>query len=153
MEPMLGDGHHGRMDPALLTLLANRRLGVLVTLKHDGRPQLSNVVYAWDEATHTIRVSVTGTRAKTANLRRDPRASFHVTTDDGWAYAVAEGQAQLGEETEDPGDPAADELVDLYRTLQGEHPDWDDYRAAMVAERRLVLRLPVERVYGMAPRG
>ncbi|CAN5878996.1 PPOX class F420-dependent oxidoreductase [soil metagenome] len=143
----------GGMDPALLGLLSARRLGVLVTLKRDGRPQLSNVIYAWDDSARTIRVSVTADRAKTANLRRDPRASFYVTTDDGWAYAVAEGEAELGAETTDPGDAAADDLVDLYRTLQGEHPDWDDYRAAMVAERRLVLRLPVERVYGMASRG
>lgn len=143
----------GGMDPALLSLLAAGRLGVLVTVKRDGRPQLSNVIYAWDDAARTILVSVTGNRAKTANLRRDPRASFYVTTDDGWAYAVAEGDAELGAETQAPDDAAADDLVDLYRRLQGEHPDWDDYRAAMVAERRLVLRLPVERVYGQAPRG
>ena len=146
-------GTMGGMDPALLSLLAARRLGVLVTLKRDGRPQLSNVIYAWDDGARTILVSVTGTRAKTANLRRDPRASFYVTTDDGWAYAVAEGDAELGAETQAPDDAAADHLVDLYRRLQGEHADWDDYRAAMVAERRLVLRLPVERVYGQAPRG
>jgi len=141
------------LDPGLLSLFDGRRLGVLATLKRDGRPQLSNVLFAWDAATRTIRVSVTGDRAKVANLRRDPRASFYVTTDDGWAYVVAEGEAQLGAEARDPDDQAADDLVDLFRTLQGEHPDWEDYRTAMVSERRLVLRIAVDRVYGMAPRG
>lgn len=141
------------LDPGLLDLFDGRRLGVLATLMRDGRPQLSNVLFGWDAATRTIRVSVTGDRAKVANLRRDPRASFYVTTTDGWAYVVAEGEAQLGPEARHPDDQAADDLVDLFRTLQGEHPDWEDYRAAMVAERRLVLRIAVDRVYGMAPRG
>ena len=141
------------LDPALLGLFAARQLGVLVTLKKDGRAQLSNVNFAWDDAARTILVSVTGDRAKTANLRRDPRASFHVTTDDGWAYAVAEGSAQLGPEAKDPRDEAVDDLIQLFRMVQGEHPDWDEYRAAMVADRRLVLRIPVVHVYGRAPRG
>lgn len=137
-------------DPALLDLIAGRRMGVLVTVKRDGRPQLSNVNYAWDAGRRTIRVSVTDGRAKVANLRRDPRASFHVTTDDGWSYAVAEATAVLGQVAGDPHDAAVDELVDLFRAVQGEHSDWDDYRRAMVADRRLVLTLPVERVYGLA---
>ncbi|MER5335979.1 pyridoxamine 5'-phosphate oxidase family protein [Micromonospora sp. NPDC002717] len=80
---------------ALTELIAGHRLGVLATLKRDGRPQLSTVIY----------------------------------------------------------DATVAELVDLYRTVQGEHPDWADYRRAMVAERRLVLRLHVERLYGAPPHG
>jgi len=53
----------------------------------------------------------------------------------------------------DPHDAAVEELVDLYRAVQGDHPDWDDYRAAMVRDRRLVLRLRAERAYGMVHRG
>ncbi|WP_233513824.1 PPOX class F420-dependent oxidoreductase [Micromonospora craterilacus] len=137
---------------ALGDLIASRSLGVLATIKRDGRPQLSNVVYAFDRERGLIRVSVTDTRAKTANLRRDPRASFHVSSDDGWAYAVAEARAELTPVAVEPGDPTVEELVGLYRSLRGEHPDWDDYRRAMVAEQRLVLRLHVERLYGAPPR-
>ncbi|MFE9954097.1 PPOX class F420-dependent oxidoreductase [Micromonospora sp. NPDC005299] len=138
---------------ALTDLVASRRLGVLATLKRDGRPQLSTVVYSVDRDAGLIRISVTDGRAKTANLRRDPRASFHVSSEDGWAYAVAEARAELTPVAERPDDPTVEELVGLYRAVQGEHPDWDDFRRAMVAERRLVLRLHVERLYGMPPRG
>lgn len=137
----------------LTELVASRRLGVLATLKRDGRPQLSNVVYSFDRGAGLIRVSVTDGRAKTANLRRDPRASFHVSSEDGWAYAVADARAELTPVAERPDDPTVEELVGLYRAVQGEHPDWGDFRRAMVAERRLVLRLHVERVYGIPPRG
>ncbi|GAA2072755.1 PPOX class F420-dependent oxidoreductase [Actinomadura alba] len=136
-------------DDALLSLLSSRHQGVLVTLKSDGRPQLSNVVYAFDEPARLIRVSVTDDRAKTRNLRRDPRASLHVTTEKFWPYAVAEGDAELSPVATHVDDATVDELVELYRAIQGEHPDWDEYRAAMTAERRLVLRLSVDRVYGI----
>ncbi|MFI7573744.1 PPOX class F420-dependent oxidoreductase [Micromonospora sp. NPDC049497] len=142
-----------KTQQALTDLIAGRWLGVLVTIKRDGRPQLSNVVYTFDREEGLIRVSVTDGRAKTANLRRDPRASFQVSSDDGWAYAVAEARAELTPVAERPDDPTVGELVGLYRAVQGEHPNWDEFRAAMVAERRLVLRLHVERIYGVAPRG
>jgi PPOX class probable F420-dependent enzyme len=125
---------------------------VLVTLKRDGRPQLSNVAHVYYPEERLIRVSLTDDRAKTRNLRRDPRASYHVTTADRWAYAVAEGTAELSPVAEDPYDGTVEELVRLYRDVRGEHPDWDDYRAAMVREKRLVLRVRVERVYGIPRR-
>ncbi|QIJ65725.1 PPOX class F420-dependent oxidoreductase [Streptomyces sp. JB150] len=139
-------------DDALLHLLSASHDGVLVTLKRDGRPQLSNVSHAYDPDERILRVSVTDDRAKTRNLRRDPRASYHVTTADRWAYAVAEGTADLSPVARDPHDETVEELIRLYRAVRGEHPDWDDYRAAMVRDRRLVLRLRVERVYGVPPR-
>ncbi|MFI9340832.1 PPOX class F420-dependent oxidoreductase [Streptomyces sp. NPDC052773] len=138
-------------DP-LLTLLSEGHDGVLVTLKRDGRPQLSNVNHAYDPDERILRVSLTDDRAKTRNLRRDPRASYHVTTTDRWAYAVAEGTADLTPVARDPHDETVEELIRLYRAVRGEHPDWDDYRAAMVRDRRLVLRLRVERVYGIPRR-
>ncbi|GAA1980054.1 PPOX class F420-dependent oxidoreductase [Amycolatopsis minnesotensis] len=137
-------------DEALSALLGSRNLGVLATLKRDGRPQLSNVTHFYDAENRRILVSLTDGRAKTKNLRRDPRASYHVTSEDGWSYVVAEGDAELSAVAADPHDAAVEELIDLYRKVQGEHPDWDDYRRAMVEDRRLVLRLPVTRVYGMA---
>ena len=82
-------------DDKLLALIAGNSLGVLATLKRDGRPQLSNVSYYFDARALTISVSITEPRAKTRNLRRDPRTALHVTSDDGWAYAVAEGDAVL----------------------------------------------------------
>ncbi|MFF4018949.1 TIGR03618 family F420-dependent PPOX class oxidoreductase [Streptomyces sp. NPDC001843] len=137
---------------ALLGLLSASHGGVLVTLKRDGRPQLSNVSHAYYPEERVIRVSLTDDRAKTRNLRRDPRASYHVTTADRWAYTVAEGAADLSPVAGDPDDETVEELIRLYRDVQGEHPDWDDYRAAMVRDRRLVLRLRVERVYGIPRR-
>ncbi|MFI8191454.1 PPOX class F420-dependent oxidoreductase [Streptomyces sp. NPDC085946] len=134
---------------ALLKLLSESHDGLLATLKRDGRPQLSNVKHAYDPDERVIRVSLTDDRAKTRNLRRDPRASYHVTTSDRWAYTVAEGTADLTPVARDPHDETVEELVRLYRDILGEHPDWDDYRAAMVRERRVVLRLRVDRVYGI----
>jgi PPOX class probable F420-dependent enzyme len=138
-------------DAGFETLLTTVGHGVLVTIKRDGRPQLSNVSHHYDPATRTIRVSITETRAKTRNLRRDPRASYHVTTPDFWQFAVAEGTATLSDVAARPDDAAVDELVELYRHIGGEHPDWDEYRQAMVADQRVVLRLHVERFYGQPP--
>src|SRR3954469_20623535 len=109
-------------------------LGVLVTLKRDGRPQLSNVTYLWDG--ETVRVSLTDGRAKTKNLRRDPRASLYVNGPGGRSYVVLEGKAELTPGAADPTDDTVEQLVSYYREASGEHPDWDDYRRAMVADQR-----------------
>jgi len=138
------------MNDGLLRLLREHNRGVLATIRRDGRPQLSNVNYAYDDAERLIRVSITDDRAKTRNLRRDPRSAFHVTTADGWEYVVADAIAELTPVAAETDDATVDELVELFRAVQGEHPDWDDYRTAMVRDRRLVLRLRVERVYGMS---
>ncbi|MEU3415836.1 MULTISPECIES: PPOX class F420-dependent oxidoreductase [unclassified Streptomyces] len=138
---------------ALLGLLSEGHGGVLVTLRRDGRPQLSNVSHAYYPEERIIRISVTDDRAKTRNLRRDPRASYHVTSGDRWAYTVAEGTAELTPVAADPADGTVAELERLYRDVLGEHPDWDDFRAAMVRDRRLVLRLHVERAYGIPRKG
>ena len=136
----------------LLELLSDERSGVLVTLKRDGRPQLSNVSHHYYPDEGVIRISVTDDRAKTRNLRRDARASYHVSTADRRAYTVVEGTAELTPVAKDPHDDTVEELIRLYRDVLGEHPDWDDYRAAMVRDRRLVVRLKVERAYGI-PKG
>ena len=132
----------------LLGMLGDHGRGLLATLKKDGRPQLSVVAYAYDPAEHVIRMSVTDGRAKTRNLRRDSRASFQVAPG-AYQYVVAEGTASLSEVATDPDDAACDELVAVYRQIAGEHPDWAEYRAAMVADRRLVVRIAVERAYGI----
>jgi PPOX class probable F420-dependent enzyme len=132
----------------MTSLLTETGSAALVTLKRDGRPQLSNIGYAYDKATGLIRISITETRAKTKNLRRDPRASLYLTTPNLRAYLVVEGTVELTPVTTAPDDATADALVDLYRTLAGEHPDWAEFRAAMVAEQRLVALFTVERTYG-----
>ncbi len=136
---------------ALLALLASRRRGVLATLKRDGRPQLSTVSFHADAGTGLVRISTRAPLAKTANLRRDPRVSLHAASDDHWAYVVAEGDAELGPVAEHPHDAVVDELVEHYRALNSEHPDWDEFRAAMVAEERLVVRFVARHCYGLPP--
>jgi PPOX class probable F420-dependent enzyme len=133
---------------AALSFIADRHQGVLVTQKRDGRPQLSNIAFALGED-GVIRVSVTEGRAKTANLRRDDRASLYVGRGDFGAYVVVEGRGELSDVSREPGDAAGQELALLYRAVQGEHPDWDDFYAAMVRDRRLVARLHPQHAYGM----
>lgn len=123
---------------------------VLVTLRRNGRPQLSNVMHAVD-GDGVIRVSITADRAKYHNLARTPWAAMHVTQDDFYAYAVLEGPVTLAPVAADPNDATVDELVELYRSMVGEHPDWDDYRRAMVTDRRTVVRLTPDHAYGMLP--
>ena len=127
-----------------------RRNGVLTTQKRDGRPQLSNISYHLD-TDDVFRISVTATRAKYRNMVRDSRISLYVARPDFWAYAVFEGDADLSPVASDPHDATVEELVALYRALAGEHPDWDEYRAAMVGDQRLVVRLRPTHVYGMLP--
>ncbi len=138
-------------DRQQVLVLAAHRKGVLVTLKRDGRPQLSNVIYGFDAAGDRVQVSVTADRAKTRNAARDPRVSLHVTTPDFWTWIVAEGRAELTPVATDPHDPTVEALVALYRRLSGEHPDWADYRAAMVREQRQVLSFTVTHTYGQIP--
>ncbi|MEU4562283.1 PPOX class F420-dependent oxidoreductase [Actinoplanes sp. NPDC023936] len=130
------------------TLLAESRLGVLATIKADGRPQLSPVTPHYDTEAGVIMVSMTEGRAKTINLRRDPRATLQVTSADGWSWATAEGIATLTGPGDDPAGPEVDALVDYYRRAAGEHPDWDEYRSVMVSDRRVLMTMTVDHVYG-----
>lgn len=138
-------------DDKLLAVIAGNKLGVLATIKRDGRPQLSNVTYHFDPRKLVVEVSITEPRAKTRNLRRDPRASILVSSDDGWSYAVAEGNSILTPPATSPHDDTVEALIGLYRNVAGEHPDWDDYRRAMVTDRRVLLTMPISHVYGMPP--
>lgn len=144
--------HEKVSQEALLSLLSDERRGVLATIKRDGRPQLSNVLHAYDPERRIVRISVTADRVKTRNLARDRRASYHVTTADGWSWTVAEGDAELSPVAAAPDDATVDELVGLYRSIAGEHPDWGEYRATMVEEQRLVVRLHVKHAYGQPRR-
>ena len=134
--------------PQHLAFLAEHHWGVLATLKRDGRPQLSNVGYAFDADAGLFRISVTDGRAKTRNLRDDPRVTLHVSSKDFWSWVAVEGTAELTPVAADPHDATVDELVTYYRGISGEHENWDEYRAAMIADRRLVVRFRPEHTYG-----
>ena len=138
------------LDPNLVALASARNIGAMATMKRDGRPQLSAVKFTLDRASAMARISMIDGRAKVHNLRRDPRASIFVMSPDGWTYAVLEGTVELSPVALAPDDDTVEELVDVFRAIRGEdHPDWDEYRATMVADRRLVARLHVERAYGL----
>lgn len=129
------------------TFLAEQRRGVLATIKSsDGRPQLSNIAYAMIDG--AVAISVTDGRAKVANVRRDPRVSLHVTSQDFWTYVVAEGQAELSPVSTEPGDAAGRTLLEVYEAAAGTaHPDPDEFFQAMVDDRRLALTFVPTRLY------
>ena len=131
-----------------LDFVRARKQGVLTTIRANGRPQLSNILFIpGDDG--ILRISITDTRAKTVNMRRDPRVSLYVPGDTFWQYVALEGTAELSPVAADPHDDTVEQLIAYYRAGNGEHPDWDDYRATMVADRRLILALHPERAYGV----
>lgn len=137
------------LENALAFARDNRR-SVLVTRRRDGRPQLSNVLHHV-YADGLIRVSITADRAKYKNLARDPWAALHVTREDFWAYAVIEGDVELSPVAAAEDDAVVEELVEYYRAASGEHDDWADYRASMVRDKRVMVRLRPTYAYGMLP--
>ncbi|NHC14452.1 PPOX class F420-dependent oxidoreductase [Motilibacter deserti] len=113
---------------------------VLTTFRADGRPQLSPVTVGVDDAGRVI-VSSRETAVKVRNLRRDPRVAACVFTERFFGdWVQVEGTAEIVALPE-----AMELLVDYYRRIAGEHPDWDDYRAAMERDRRVLLRFAIER--------
>lgn len=134
-----------------LDFVRERRRGVLATQRRDGRPQLSNVLFVVGDD-GVITVSITDTRAKTRNLRRTPLASVHVASEDFWSYCVLDCDAELTPVAADPHDDTVEALVEYYRSANGEHPNWDEYRQAMVADQRLILRLTPTHAYGLLQR-
>lgn len=132
-----------------VTFARTRRDGVLATHMRNGRAQLSNITYGVADD-GLIRISVTDGRAKTTNLRRDPHAELHITNTDFYPYCVLECDVEILPVCNDPHDAVADALVDYYRAVRGEHPDWDDYRRTMAADHRLLLVLTPTRAYGLS---
>lgn len=131
-------------EQALDFVRRNHR-GVLATLKRDGRPQLSNVAYLLDDD-GAIKISVTRDRAKTRNVRRDPRVSMTALGDDWYEYVVVEGTGRIVEDDPVPL------LRHVYRGVTGtEHPDWAEFDAAMVRDGRVVLVIAVDRLYPVDP--
>ncbi|BDU02854.1 PPOX class F420-dependent enzyme [Nocardia sputorum] len=143
-------GYTGMELAAAVDFARDHRRSVLTTIRRNGRPQLSNVLHVVGDDGR-IRISITADRAKYHNLVRDPWAALHVTREDFFAYAVLEGPVELTPVAAAPDDPTVDALVDYYRTANGEHPDWDEYRDAMVADRRALVLFTPTHAYGMLP--
>jgi PPOX class probable F420-dependent enzyme len=127
------------VDEARAFLREHRR-GVLSTFRGDGMPQLSPVLVGLD-ADGRATVSTREPAYKVRNLRRDPRATLCVFTDGFFGpWVQIEGTASIVSLPD-----AMELLVDYYRNVAGEHPDWDDYRAAMERERRCLIQIRIDR--------
>lgn len=129
------------MDPESASdFLRTHHRAVLATMRGDGRPQLSPVTAAVDDV-GLVLVSTRETAMKVRNLRRDPRISLCVLSDGFFGdWVQVEGMAEII-----PLPTAMELLVDYYRRVAGEHPDWTDYRAAMERDRRVIVRLTITR--------
>ena len=112
---------------------------VLVTYRRDGSLQTSPIAVGVDDDGRLI-ISSRETAYKVRNLRRDPRATLCVTKAGAWEWSQVDGTATVVALPE-----AMEPLVDYYRRTAGEHPDWDDYRLAMERERRVLVRIDIER--------
>ena len=132
----------------LWELVAGNQRGVLATVRADGSPQLTNVLYVAGPATRVVRVSTTADRAKGRNLARDPRAALHVSGEDFWHYAVAEGPVTLSQVAAIPGDDAIEELLEVHSCFYGEI-DRATFEEEMITNQRLMIRLQVTHLYGV----
>ena len=126
----------------LLDFVRTRHHLLLVTTRSDGRPQVSPVTGGVDSDGRIV-ISTYPDRAKVTNLRREPRASVLVLSDefDG-PWVQVDGTAEV---LDMPGQDAEDGLVEYFRCISGEHPDWDDYRAAMRRQGKSLVRITPER--------
>ncbi|MEA2413131.1 MAG: hypothetical protein QOC77_3692 [Thermoleophilaceae bacterium] len=141
-------GRYGvAMEPA--EIIAGTTKGVLATVKRDGHPHLSNIYYVWDAAARVARISTMAPRLKARVLARNPAAALYVAGPHFYAWAVGEGDAELSPVTTEPGDEVARELLPIYETFMGPQ-DEDELFKRLVEEQRLVIRLHVKRIYGMA---
>jgi PPOX class probable F420-dependent enzyme len=125
---------------ALLEFVRPRHKGTLVTRRRDGSPQMSPVTCGLD-AEGRVVVSTYPQRAKVVNLRRDPAVSMVIHSDD-WdgPYVQVDGMAEVLDAPD-----SVEPLVEYFRCISGEHPDWDDYRAAMRAQGKSLIRVTIDR--------
>lgn len=128
--------------------LVSRHQAALAVIDDDGTPHVTRIAYALGDD-DVVRVSITDGRVKTRHLRDRPRATLHVRGDDPWHWVSVVADAELGSVAETVDDEAVDELLRTYEAIAGPHDDPDEYRRAMVDDERLVLRLHVDRVYGI----
>ncbi|MGA5896655.1 TIGR03618 family F420-dependent PPOX class oxidoreductase [Streptomyces venetus] len=136
-------------DEALSQLLGAQRFGTLATVKRNGRPHLTTMLYSWDPEARVVRFSTTADRVKVRQLRHDPKAALHVQGGNVWSFAVAEGEAEVSDVTTVPGDEVGRELLGIVPE-EARPEDEDAFLEQLVAERRVVVRLKVDRLYGTA---
>ena len=132
-----------------LAFTAGRRNGLLTTLRADGRPQQSVIFFLARGDRFTI--SITDDRAKTRNLRRDPRAALFVPSEDVFTWVGLDGHVELSPVAKAPDDAVVDQLVEYYRSANGEHDGWASYRQAMVDDHRLVATFVATSATGILP--
>ncbi len=139
MAPKIASADHVDRE-TLLEFARSRHKGTLVTMRRDGRPQMSPVACGIDGQGRVV-VSTYPERAKARNARRDPRVSILIHSDD-WddPYVQIDGTAEVLDMPE-----AMEPLVEYFRCISGEHPDWDDYRAAMVRQDKSLIRITPDR--------
>lgn len=125
---------------AARAFIRDHHLSVMVTRRKDGEPQLSPVACTVDDSGAVV-VSSRETAFKVKNVRRDPRVSLCVVSDGFYGdWIQVDGRASVVSLPD-----AMEPLVAYYRSISGEHPDWDDYRAAMVRDQRVIVRIEIER--------
>lgn len=133
--------------PTALGWAGTRKHAALITLRKDGRAQSSDIVYVIENGKFVI--SLTESRAKTKNMRRDNRIVLHISAPDEWSYLSFDGTVELSAATTAVDDATNDALVKYYEDISGgPHPDWDEYRAAMVREQRLLATFTPTSVVG-----
>lgn len=147
--PGAGPAPRPLTDQEASELLSGQQFGVLAGLKRSGHPHLSTVLYRWDAQERTVRVSSTAERLKTRQLRTRPQAALHVTGPNVWSFAVAEGDAEVSEPTAVPGDAVGRELLSMTPGF-ADPADEAAFLAQLVADRRVVIRIQVSRLYGTA---
>ena len=136
------------LPDAIREFISKNDKAVLSTFRRNGAAQLSIVIvgnYGGGAAFTT-----TEDRAKLANLRRDPRCSLLVSQDSWWGFVVLEGTARIMSADNTDPDELRQAFREVYRSISGEHPDWDEYDRAMVEDRRAVVIVVSERIYGTA---
>ncbi|WBO61915.1 TIGR03618 family F420-dependent PPOX class oxidoreductase [Streptomyces camelliae] len=136
-------------DAALSDLLGKQQFGTLASIKRSGHPHLTTMLYHWDPDARIVRFSTTADRVKVKHLRHNPRAALHVQGGDVWSFAVAEGETEISGITTVPGDAVGRELLDMIPEA-AKPEDEDAFLEQLVAERRVVIRLKVDRLYGTA---
>ncbi|MEV4169195.1 TIGR03618 family F420-dependent PPOX class oxidoreductase [Nonomuraea sp. NPDC049709] len=147
--PGQGPGARPLTEDELLEILGKQPFGVLATLKRDGRPHLASMVVNWNAGERVIRISSAEGRVKVGHLRRDPRATVHLQGDSVLSYAVAEGEAEVSAVTTVPGDATGRELLEMSGGF-ADPADEAAFLEEMVRGRRLVIRVKVSRMYGVA---
>ncbi|MGW3658162.1 pyridoxamine 5'-phosphate oxidase family protein [Streptomyces sp. NPDC005151] len=148
-QPGTGPAPRTLTDDELSRLLSNQQFGVLSFVGRSGHPHLSTVLYRWNLDERVVRISATADRLKVRRLRNAPQAALHVQGPDIFSFAVAEGDAEISEVTAVPGDATGRELLSM--TPGFEDPAEETaFLEQIVADRRVVIRIRVSRLYGTA---